>query len=491
MVNGPQHVYSSAAASSSGRTHASSTTRISCASSTRSCRRSAAASTRRRRWSTRACPTAAASTRSSRRSRSRGPTLTIRKFSRDPYTINDLITFGTLTARVGAVPRRCVKGKLNILISGGTGTGKTTTLNALSAFNPGRRAHRHDRGRRRAPAPAGARDHARVAAAEHRGQGEVQIRELVRNALRMRPDRIIVGEVRGAETLDMLQAMNTGHDGSLTTIHANSPRDALSPPRDDRADGRRRAAAPRDPRADLERVRRARPDRAPRRRLPPHHAITEVLADGVGRDHAPGHLRRVVADGGGCGPREAASHAAARDRDQPALPREARGEQRRAAAGLLRARGRRRSGQRSPSTESAGPSEELGLLAALVAAGLVSAQAATAGVRIRSVDTSAYPQVRVTVVTSGGYHGAAPRGERQPARRAARPSISARRRASSSSVDHSQSMAGATLRSATAAARAFVAAKRASDRVEVVAVRARGGHPHAFLQLPRPTRTPR
>ena len=92
------------------------------------------------------------------------------------------------------------------------------------------------------------------------GKGEIRIRELVRNALRMRPDRIIVGEVRGAETLDMLQAMNTGHEGSLTTIHANSPRDALSRARDARAHRRRRAAAARDPRADLERVRPARPD---------------------------------------------------------------------------------------------------------------------------------------------------------------------------------------------------------------------------------------
>ena len=99
------------------------------------------------------------------------------------------------------------------------------------------------------------------------GIGEVRIRELVRNSLRMRPDRIIVGEVRGAETLDMLQAMNTGHEGSLTTIHANSPRDALVASRDARAHRRRRAAAPRDPRADLERVRPARPDRAARRRL--------------------------------------------------------------------------------------------------------------------------------------------------------------------------------------------------------------------------------
>jgi pilus assembly protein CpaF len=158
----------------------------------------------------------------------KGPTLTIRKFSRDPYTMNDLITFGSISAEAAGFLAACVKGKLNILISGGTGTGKTTTLNAMSAYVP------HDE--RIVTIEDAAelqlqQDH--VITLESRppnieGQGEIRIRELVRNALRMRPDRIIVGEVRGAETLDMLQAMNTGHEGSLTTIHANSPRDALS-----------------------------------------------------------------------------------------------------------------------------------------------------------------------------------------------------------------------------------------------------------------------
>jgi pilus assembly protein CpaF len=157
-----------------------------------------------------------------------GPTLTIRKFSRDPYTMNDLISFGTLTARSAQFLAACVKGKLNILISGGTGTGKTTTLNAMSAFIPGdeRIVTIEDAAELQLQ-----QDH--VITLESRpsnieGQGEIKIRELVKNALRMRPDRIIVGEVRGAETLDMLQAMNTGHEGSLTTIHANSPRDALA-----------------------------------------------------------------------------------------------------------------------------------------------------------------------------------------------------------------------------------------------------------------------
>jgi pilus assembly protein CpaF len=158
----------------------------------------------------------------------RGPTLTIRKFSRDPYTMDDLINFGSLTAKSAHFLAACVQGKLNMLISGGTGTGKTTTLNALSAFVPGdeRIVTIEDAAELQLQ-----QDH--VITLEARppnieGQGEVRIRELVRNALRMRPDRIIVGEVRGPETLDMLQAMNTGHEGSLTTIHANSPRDALS-----------------------------------------------------------------------------------------------------------------------------------------------------------------------------------------------------------------------------------------------------------------------
>jgi pilus assembly protein CpaF len=158
----------------------------------------------------------------------RGPTLTVRKFARDPYTMNDLIGFGTVTGKSAQFLSACVRGKLNILISGGTGTGKTTTLNALSAFVPGdeRIVTIEDAAELQLQ-----QDH--VITLESRppnieGKGEVRIRELVRNALRMRPDRIIVGEVRGAETVDMLQAMNTGHEGSLTTIHANSPRDALS-----------------------------------------------------------------------------------------------------------------------------------------------------------------------------------------------------------------------------------------------------------------------
>src|ERR1700675_713797 len=158
----------------------------------------------------------------------KGPTLTIRKFARDPYTMNDLISFGSISPKAAQFLAACVKGKLNVLISGGTGPRKTTTLNAMSAFIPG-----VERIVTIENAAELQLQQEHVITLESRppnieGQGEIRIRELVRNALRMRPDRIIVGEVRGPETLDMLQAMNTGHEGSLTTIHANSPRDALS-----------------------------------------------------------------------------------------------------------------------------------------------------------------------------------------------------------------------------------------------------------------------
>src|SRR5438876_2503093 len=142
--------------------------------------------------------------------------------------MSDLIGFGTITGKAAQFVSACVRGKLNILISGGTGTGKTTTLNALSAFVPN-----DERIVTIEDAAELQLQQEHVIVLESRppnieGQGEVRIRELVRNALRMRPDRIIVGEVRGAETPDMLHAMNTGHEGSLTTIHANSSRAALS-----------------------------------------------------------------------------------------------------------------------------------------------------------------------------------------------------------------------------------------------------------------------
>jgi pilus assembly protein CpaF len=157
----------------------------------------------------------------------RGPTLTIRKFSREPYTLADLATFGSLTPASATFLAACVRARINLLVSGGTGSGKTTLLNALSGFIPG-----NERIVTIEDAAELQLQQRHVVSLEARppnieGEGEVRIRELVRNALRMRPDRIIVGEVRGGETLDMLQAMNTGHEGSLTTIHANTPRDAL------------------------------------------------------------------------------------------------------------------------------------------------------------------------------------------------------------------------------------------------------------------------
>ena len=158
----------------------------------------------------------------------RGTALTIRKFSQVPYVTEDLIRFGTLTPPMAAFLKACVAARLNILVSGGTGSGKTTTLNALSGFIPP-----NERIITIEDAAELQLQQEHVVALESRpanleGQGEITIRHLVRNALRMRPDRIVIGEVRGGETLDLLQAMNTGHDGSLSTVHANGPRDTLS-----------------------------------------------------------------------------------------------------------------------------------------------------------------------------------------------------------------------------------------------------------------------
>lgn len=157
-----------------------------------------------------------------------GPFLTIRKFATDPFTIEDLIELETCTRKVAAFLEACVRGRMNILASGGTGTGKTTTLNVLSSFIPDneRIITIEDAAELQLRQRHVLRIEARPSNIE--GKGEVTIRDLVRNALRMRPDRIIVGEVRGGETLDMLQAMNTGHDGSISTVHANSTRDVLS-----------------------------------------------------------------------------------------------------------------------------------------------------------------------------------------------------------------------------------------------------------------------
>ncbi|MEY2566602.1 MAG: pilus assembly protein CpaF [Actinomycetota bacterium] len=157
-----------------------------------------------------------------------GSVLTIRKFSADPYTVKDLINFGTFTLDIAVVMEACVRGKLNLLVSGGTGTGKTTNLNVLSSFIPeGERIITiEDSAELQLQQPHVINLESRPPNAE--GVGEVRIRDLVKNSLRMRPDRIVVGEVRGAEALDMLQAMNTGHEGSMTTVHSNGPRDALT-----------------------------------------------------------------------------------------------------------------------------------------------------------------------------------------------------------------------------------------------------------------------
>ena len=157
-----------------------------------------------------------------------GPCVTIRKFTKNPLSIDNLVGFGTLSEEMAEFLEACVKARLNIMVSGGTGSGKTTTLNVLSSFIPDREriVTIEDAAELRL-------QQQHVVTLESRppnleGRGAITIRDLVRNSLRMRPDRIIVGEVRSGEALDMLQAMNTGHDGSLTTGHANSPRDILS-----------------------------------------------------------------------------------------------------------------------------------------------------------------------------------------------------------------------------------------------------------------------
>ncbi len=157
-----------------------------------------------------------------------GSLLTIRKFSADPYQAEDLVGFGTMTRSVADFLDACVRGKLNILVAGGTGAGKTTTLNVLSGFIPEteRIVTIEDAAELQLHQEHVLRLEARPPNIE--GKGEVKIRDLVRNALRMRPDRIVVGEVRDAAALDMLQAMNTGHDGSICTVHANTPRDVLA-----------------------------------------------------------------------------------------------------------------------------------------------------------------------------------------------------------------------------------------------------------------------
>lgn len=156
-----------------------------------------------------------------------GPTLTIRKFSADPYKVQDLINFGSMSQMAAELLRACVHARLNIIISGGTGSGKTTLLNVVSSFIPSdeRIVTIEDAAELQLQQEHVVRLETRPPNIE--GKGAITMRDLVKNSLRMRPERIVVGEVRAGEALDMLQAMNTGHDGSLTTLHANTPRDAL------------------------------------------------------------------------------------------------------------------------------------------------------------------------------------------------------------------------------------------------------------------------
>jgi pilus assembly protein CpaF len=158
----------------------------------------------------------------------RGPSVTIRKFSKHRMTVEDLIRFGAMTPELAEYLRACVGSKLNILVSGGTGSGKTTFLNMLASFIPPREriVTIEDPAELQLPQENWVSLETRPVNVE--GKGLISQRDLVKNALRMRPDRVIIGECRGSEAFDMLQAMNTGHDGSLTTIHANTPRDAIS-----------------------------------------------------------------------------------------------------------------------------------------------------------------------------------------------------------------------------------------------------------------------
>jgi pilus assembly protein CpaF len=157
-----------------------------------------------------------------------GPSITIRKFGTKKLTVEDLVTFGSMTPQIAEFLKACVISRLNVVVSGGTGSGKTTLLNVLSGFIPEdeRIVTIEDAAELQLNQEHVVRLEAKKPNLD--GKGEVTIRDLVKNSLRMRPERIVVGECRGGEALDMLQAMNTGHDGSLTTLHANAPRDAIS-----------------------------------------------------------------------------------------------------------------------------------------------------------------------------------------------------------------------------------------------------------------------
>ena len=220
-----------------------------------------------------------------------GPLVTIRKFQTKRLNLDELIRLGSLTEGSVDFLEACVYARLNIVISGGTGTGKTTLLNALSSAIP--ESERVVTIEDAAELQLSQRHVLRLESRPQNieGEGAIPIRELVRNALRMRPDRIIVGEVRGGEALDMLQSMNTGHDGSLTTVHANSARDALTRIETMVLMAGLELPGAGDPRPHVLGARPDHPPGAPRGRLAARDAHHRGAAHGGRRDHPPGHLR--------------------------------------------------------------------------------------------------------------------------------------------------------------------------------------------------------
>ena len=226
-----------------------------------------------------------------------GPALTIRKFKKDKLTLDQLCRFGSISPEGSEILKIIGRVRCNVLISGGTGSGKTTLLNCLTNYIDldERVITCEDAAELQLQQPHVVRLETRPPNLE--GQGAVTMRDLVKNCLRMRPERIIVGEVRGPEAFDLLQAMNTGHDGSMGTLHANSPREALSRLEFDDHHGRLCAAAAHDPRDDRLVGRRYRPGRPPARRLPPHHPYHRGDGSRRRRGHHPGpvplrHRRR-------------------------------------------------------------------------------------------------------------------------------------------------------------------------------------------------------
>ena len=219
-----------------------------------------------------------------------GAALTIRKFKKDKLTLQQLVKYNSISPEGAEVLRILGRVRANILISGGTGSGKTTLLNCLTAFieKDERVITCEDSAELQLQQPHVVRLETRPPNLE--GEGEITMRDLVKNCLRMRPERIIVGEVRGPEAFDLLQAMNTGHDGSMGTLHANSPREAMAPPRVDDHHGRLFAAEPYHPRDDHLVHRRHRPGGAPARRIAPHHPHFRSAGHGRRGHRDPGHL---------------------------------------------------------------------------------------------------------------------------------------------------------------------------------------------------------